>query len=101
MRFAGVHVGALLLFSALNDSLMLGARFLAYPVLGWGAYEYPLWHVHLAMEVMKDVVAYGLIAVGYGLFHQPPELGAQRPHDEAEILDRFAQVAGEDQPVAG
>lgn len=67
MRFAGVHLGALVAFSALKDALMLGSRFFAYPALGWGEYEYPLWRVHLAMEVMKDAVAYGLIAVGYGL----------------------------------
>ena len=68
MRFVGIHLGALVGFSALKDALMLGSRFLAYPAFGWGEYEYPLWPVHLAMELMKDVLAYGLIAVGYGLF---------------------------------
>lgn len=52
-RFLAVHAGALVGFSTLKSALMLGSRFLAYPALGWGVYEYPLWPVHLAMEAMR------------------------------------------------
>jgi hypothetical protein len=67
-RFIAVHVVAFLAFTALKNTLMIGSRFLLYPAFGWGAYHYPLWPVHLSMELMKDIVTYGLIVVGYGLF---------------------------------
>jgi two-component system, LytTR family, sensor kinase len=86
-RFLAIHAGALLGFSALKSTLMIGSRFLTYPALGWGAYEYPLWPVHLAMEAMKDAVAYGVIAVGYGL------LRAWR--DRQALALREAALAGE------
>lgn len=67
-RFLAVHLVAFLAFTTLKDTLMIGSRFLVYPALGWGAYRYAFSPAHLGMELMKDVVAYGAIAAGYGLF---------------------------------
>jgi signal transduction histidine kinase len=68
VRFVAIHLAGIVAFAVLKDSLMLGARFLAYPVLGWGSYRYAFTPAHLAMELMKDALAYGLFAVVYGLF---------------------------------
>ena len=67
-RFFAIHLTAFIAFDALKNTLMLGARFLLYPIFGWGEYRYGTWGLQLAMEAMKDGQNYFLIATGYSLF---------------------------------
>lgn len=64
VRFAGVHLAGFALFSAGKLLLMVGARFLLYPALGWGAYEYGPFALRIPMEAQKDLISYlGCIAL--------------------------------------
>ena len=65
--FASVHVAGYIVFAALHTALMLGSRILLYPLLGWGSYRYPGAWFRLPMEWHEDLLAYVLLAVGYGL----------------------------------
>ncbi len=67
-RFLALHGAGWLAYWALKSFLMLSPRFLLYPRLGWGAYGYPDWPRHLAMEAMKDGASYALIAAGFVLY---------------------------------
>ncbi|HEU4728778.1 MAG TPA: histidine kinase [Kofleriaceae bacterium] len=66
-RFLAIHAAGYALFAPLHTALMLGVRVALYPVLGWGAYHYGGTSFRLPMEWHKDLLAYVLITVGYGL----------------------------------
>ncbi|MGH2899102.1 MAG: sensor histidine kinase, partial [Solirubrobacteraceae bacterium] len=53
--------------AALHTTLMIGVRVALYPLLGWGSYRYGGTAFRLPMEWHKDLLAYVLLAVGYGL----------------------------------
>jgi len=66
-RFLAIHAAGYSLYAALHTALMLGTRVALYPVLGWGSYHYGGTAFRLPMEWHKDLLAYVLLAVGYGL----------------------------------
>jgi two-component system LytT family sensor kinase len=67
LRFIAIHAAGYAVFAALHTSVMLGVRVVLYPVLGWGSYHYGGTSFRLPMEWHKDVLAYVLLGVGYGL----------------------------------
>jgi two-component system LytT family sensor kinase len=66
-RFLAVHLTSYVAFTALHTGLMLAARSALYPVLGWGGYPYPAAWLRLAKEWHEDLLAYVVLAVGFGL----------------------------------
>ena len=66
-RFLAIHGAGYAVFAVLHTSTMLGSRIALYRWLGWGTYGYPGTSFRLPMEWHKDVVAYLVLAVGYGL----------------------------------
>jgi hypothetical protein len=102
IRFLGLHLAGWVAYWALKSVVMLSPRFLLYPLLGWGSYEYPNWPLHLAMEAMKDAITYGLIAAGYLLFRAWRERGAEQLRQaqlEAELRDaQLRQLTGQLDP---
>jgi len=66
-RFLAIHAGAYVAFAALHTTLLLSARYVLYPVLGWGSYEYGDRAILLPMEWHKDLMVYVILAVGYRL----------------------------------
>ncbi len=58
LRFALIHLVCLVAFSGAKLVLMVGARHLLYPLLGWGTYDYGPLGWRIPMEVQKDVLAY-------------------------------------------
>lgn len=94
LRFLGLHAAGWAAYWALKSVVMLSPRFLLYPMLGWGPYNYPDWPKHLAMEAMKDAITYGLTVAGYLLFRAWREREAEqlrRAQLEAEL--REAQLS--------
>jgi hypothetical protein len=63
-----VHGVAFAGYTAGKNTLMIGARYALYPLLGWGGYDYGFSVEHLAMEVMKDGFGYVLIATTFTLY---------------------------------
>jgi two-component system, LytTR family, sensor kinase len=90
-RFAGTHLAAYALFAAAKTPIMLGARYVLYPLVGWGAYCYSFWAGHLAMEAMKDALAYGVIATGYSLYRASRERQA-RALREAQLVSELREA---------
>jgi two-component system, LytTR family, sensor kinase len=66
-RFLAIHAAGYVLFAALHTSVMLGARYVLYPVLGWGHYAYGDTAFLLPMEWHKDLMLYVVLAVGFRL----------------------------------
>ena len=101
-RFLGLHLTGWATYWALKSILMLTPRFLLYPVLGWGAYGYPRWPVHLAMEAMKDAITYALVVVLYLLFRAWRERQTEQLRQaqlEAELRDaQLRQLTGQLDP---
>jgi two-component system LytT family sensor kinase len=58
VRFALVHLVGLLVLSVTKTFLMVGARVLPYPPLGWGEYDYGPFALRIPMELQKDLLAY-------------------------------------------
>jgi signal transduction histidine kinase len=67
LRFLAIHGAGFALYAGLHTALMLGTRVALYPLLGWGSYHYGGTAFRLPMEWHKDLLAYVLLAVGYGL----------------------------------
>ncbi|NTX12075.1 histidine kinase [Myxococcus sp. CA051A] len=67
-RFLGLHVVGFALYTSVHILVMLGIRYLLYPLLGWGEYEYGPMAFRLPMEVSKDLIAYGLAVTFISLF---------------------------------
>jgi signal transduction histidine kinase len=65
--FLAVHFTGFIAFAALHSILLLGARAVLFPLLGWGGYHDPGTWYRMTMEWHKDLLAYVLLAVGYGL----------------------------------
>ncbi len=86
-RFVAIHLAAFAAYSLLKNPLMLGMRYVLYPVLGWGEYSYAYRAGHLAMEVMKDALGYGVMATAYSLYR------ASRERQERAL--REARLAAE------
>ncbi len=57
-RFLGLHGAGFLLFTTVHIATMLWPRFLLYPLLGWGEYDYGPWAFRIPMEVQKDLISY-------------------------------------------
>jgi two-component system, LytTR family, sensor kinase len=66
-RFLAIHVAGYVVFAALHTALMLGVRVALYPIIGWGQYHYGGSVFRLPMEWHKDLLAYVILGVGYGL----------------------------------
>jgi hypothetical protein len=66
-RFLAVHLTGYVVFAGLHSGLMFGMRSALYQALGWGSYPYPGKWFRLAMEWHEDLLAYVLLAVGFGL----------------------------------
>jgi signal transduction histidine kinase len=66
-RFVAIHAAGFALYATLHTALMLGSRIALYPLLGWGRYHYGGSEFRLPMEWHKDMLAYVLLTVGYGL----------------------------------
>ena len=66
-RFLAIHGAGFAAFAALHSSTMIGSRIALYRVLGWGPYHYGGTSFRLPMEWHKDVVAYLVLAIGFGL----------------------------------
>lgn len=66
-RFLAIHLAGYVVFTALHTVLMIGVRVALYPVIGWGRYHYGGTAFRLPMEWHKALLAYVLLAVGYGL----------------------------------
>jgi two-component system, LytTR family, sensor kinase len=90
-RFAATHVIAYVVFSAVKTPLMLGARYALYPLIGWGPYCYSFWAGHLAMEAMKDGLAYGVIATAYSLYRASRER-QERALREAQLVSELRET---------
>lgn len=101
-RFLGVHLTGWAAYTTLKNALMLTSRFLLYPWLGWGAYHYGDWPAHLAMEAMKDVLAYALIAMGCQIlrvWRERQEEQVRQARLEAELHDaQLRQLTGQLDP---
>lgn len=101
-RFLGLHLAGWAAYTALKSTLMLAPRFALYPWLGWGPYRYGDWPAHLAMEAMKDVLAYGLIALGYQtlrVWRERQEEQLRQARLEAELHDaQLRQLTGQLDP---
>ncbi|MDR3683084.1 MAG: histidine kinase [Geothrix sp.] len=101
-RFLGLHLGGWAAYWALKSVFMLTPRFLLYPALGWGAYDYPRWPLHLAMEAMKDAITYALVVLLYLLFRAWRERQAEQLRQvqlEAELRDaQLRQLTGQLDP---
>jgi signal transduction histidine kinase len=65
--FFSVHLAGYVAFAALHTLVILGARSVLYPVLGWGSYGYPGAWFRLTLEWHEDLLAYVLLAIGFGL----------------------------------
>ncbi len=66
-RFLAIHAVSYALFTAVHTSVMLGARYALYPLLGWGPYHYGDTSLLLVMESHKDLLLYVVLAVGFRL----------------------------------
>jgi len=66
-RFVAIHLAGYAAYAIVHTATMLGSRLALYSVLGWGHYRYGGTSFRLPMEWHKDVVAYLLLAIGYGL----------------------------------
>lgn len=60
VRFGLVHLGGFLLFSWCKLLLMVGSRFVLYPIFGWGEYDYGPWSLRVPMEMQKDLISYAV-----------------------------------------
>jgi len=67
-RFLGLHTVGFALYTCVHIVVMLGVRYLLYPLLGWGEYEYGPMAFRLPMEVSKDLIVYGLAVTFISLF---------------------------------
>jgi signal transduction histidine kinase len=85
-RFLAIHAAGYLAFTVLHTSLLLAVRFVLYPLLGWGRYDYGGGGTayRLAMESSKDVMVYLTFAIGLGLFAAWRE-GQRRALRDAQI----------------
>jgi hypothetical protein len=66
-RFFGIHAGGYVVFAALHTATLLGSRMVLYPLLGWGSYRYSGSEFRIPMDWHKMLLAYVVLAVGYGL----------------------------------
>jgi signal transduction histidine kinase len=60
-RWLPIHVGVLLLFSALHTSWNWGTRLVLFYVCGLGRYDYGIMRVRYFMEFPVDVTAYAML----------------------------------------
>jgi hypothetical protein len=101
-RFLGLHFGGWIAYWAIKAFLMLTPRFLLYRAFGWGEYSYQDWPAHLAMEAMKDLITYALIAVAYLLWRMWREREAERLRQaqlEAQLREaQLRQLTGQLDP---
>src|SRR5512133_1296135 len=101
-RFLGLHLTGWAIYTTLKNALMLASRFALSPWLGWGPYHYGDWPTHLAMEAMKDVLAYGLLAMGYQtlrVWGERQEEQVRQARLEAELHDaQLRQLTGQLDP---
>jgi two-component system, LytTR family, sensor kinase len=56
-----VHLGGLLLFSALDTSLMWGSREIIFRLMGRGSYDYGIMPVRYEMEAANHVIVYAML----------------------------------------
>jgi LytS/YehU family sensor histidine kinase len=101
-RFITIHLGGWIVYWALKAFLMLTPRFLLYRAFGWGTYSYMDWPAHLAMEAMKDLLSYGLIAFAFLMWWMWRDREAKQLRQaqlEAELRDaQLRQLTGQLDP---
>jgi two-component system LytT family sensor kinase len=101
-RFIGFHLLGWLIYWAVKSLLMLTPRFALYRIFGWGAYRYPDLPKHLAMEAMKDLLSYTLIALAYlawRLWREREEERLRQAQLESELRDaQLRQLTGQLDP---
>ncbi|WP_408889740.1 sensor histidine kinase [Myxococcus faecalis] len=62
VRFVGLHTVCFALYTTAHILFMMGSRHPLYVLLGWGRYDYGPLGFRLPMEMVKDVLVYGLTA---------------------------------------
>ncbi len=102
LRFFGFHLLGWWLYWAVKSVLMLTPRFLLYRVFEWGRYSYPDLPRHLAMEAMKDLLSYTLVALAYlawRMWREREEERLRKLQLEAELRDaQLRQLTGQLDP---
>jgi two-component system, LytTR family, sensor kinase len=85
------HLGGLVLFTPLHTALMAGSRWIIFPALGLGQYDYGRMPLRFFMEAPEDVITYSTILCLLTFLRVQQELRAREVR--AAVLERDAAQA--------
>jgi two-component system, LytTR family, sensor kinase len=91
IRWLPLHLGAVLLFSAIHTTLLWGSRTIVFPLAGLGAYDYGIMSWRYVMELPTDVISY-VVNAGSLVFVLRMREAAARELQMAQLRAELAQA---------
>ena len=64
----GLHIGAVVCFSAVHTSLLWSSRSILFPMLGLGRYDYGAMPVRYLMEFPSDIIGYAMWVTAFTVY---------------------------------